>query len=103
MEILVYSITGLLLRKGNSNADPACQEGHIVLRVGKRWTQNDFVSDAKPMYVTCGHLHFPANTAADVACSQEIWVDISGLEIFNHHAYWLKRIMEEELVKHQRS
>ena len=63
----------------------------------------DFVSDVKPMYVTCGHLHFPANTAADVACNQEIWVDISGLEIFNHHAYWLKRIMEEELVKHQRS
>lgn len=60
----------------------------------------DFMSAAKPMYITHGHL---ANMAADVACRQEIRVDIGGLEIFSHHLYLPQRIMGEELVKHEHS
>lgn len=104
MVILVHSITRLLLRKGNKNADSALQRGPSSSEMGNdRPKMKDFVPDAEPMYVTCGHLNFPANTAAYVARGQEIRVDISGLEIFNHRSYWLKRIMGEELGKHQRS
>lgn len=64
----------------------------------------DFMSAAKPMYITHGHLaNFLANMAADVACRQEIRVDIGGLEIFSHHLYLPQRIMGEELVKHEHS